>query len=582
MFFRIKRTQNREYLQIVENTRLDGKPRQKVLATLGRCEALAETGQLDRLLLSGAKLSQTIMLLSAHRAGQLDQVSSRRIGAPLVFERLWRDSGCRAVVEALLAERSFAAPIERAIFASVLHRLVAPGSDRACERWLDAYHLAAGEDLQLQHLYRAMAWLGEELEDQADRTRAARCTKDLIEEQLFARRRDLFSDLDLVFFDTSSISFYGQGGETLGRRGKSKNHRPDLRQVVIGVVIDQAGRPICSETWPGNTADVTALLPVVQRLLQRFAIERVCVVGDRGMISKHTMAELEAAKIDYILATRERVDNEVRHVVLADAGPMTPLSVPRAGGDSTDIEVKQVIVKPSDNKPSDEQAKPRRYVVCFNPQQAKRDAAVREATLDSLKQKLKQGDKALVGNAGFRRYLSRGGRFEIDPERVREDARYDGLYVLRTNSTLPTLEVALRYRQLWMVEEIFRTTKAILETQPVFHSSNAGIRGHLFCAFLALVLRKHLEDRLQAAGVAAEWQDIVRDLDRIEEITVAQADKRFILRTQAPGCGGAVCQAVGVALPPLYRPETEPGSDPSKRRKPRKLRLTPRRRSATE
>ena len=294
------------------------------------------------------------------------------------------------------------------------------------------------------------------------------------------------------------------------------------------------------------------------------------------MISKTTMAELEAANIDYILATRERVDKEVRQVVLADAGPMTPLSVPRAGGASTDIEVKQVIVKP--DQPSDA----RRYVVCFNPKQAKRDAAVREDTLEALRQKLKQGDKALVGNDGFRRYLNRSGRFEIDPERVREDARYDGLYVLRTNSSLPTLEVALRYRQLWMVEAIFRTTKAILETQPVFHSSNAGIRGHLFCSFLALVLRKHLEDRLQAAGVAAEWQDIVRDLDRIEEITVAQGDKRFILRTQAPGCGAAVCQAVGVALPPLYRPETEPGSDPSRRRKPRKIRLTPRRRSATE
>ncbi len=232
---------------------------------------------------------------------------------------------------------------------------------------------------------------------------------------------------------------------------------------------------------------MTTLLPVVQRLRHRFAIE--CVVADRGMISKTTMAELEAANIDYILATRERVDKEVRQVVLADAGPMTPLSVPRAGGASTDIEVKQVIVKP--DQPSDA----RRYVVCFNPKQAKRDAAVREDTLEALRQKLKQGDKALVGNDGFRRYLNRSGRFEIDPERVREDARYDGLYVLRTNSTLPTLEVALRYRQLWMVEEIFRTTKAILETQPVFHSSNAGIRGHLFCSFLALVLRKHLEDR---------------------------------------------------------------------------------------
>ena len=150
--------------------------------------------------------------------------------------------------------------------------------------------------LQLHHLYRAMAWLGEALADeqQAGRTPfAPRCTKDLVEEGLFRQRQDLFTGLDLVFFDTTAIYFEGEGGESLGQHGHTKDHRPDLKQMVVGTVLDSEGRPVCCELWPGNTTDVKTLVPIVDRLEQRFGIRRVCIVADRGMISKETMAELE-------------------------------------------------------------------------------------------------------------------------------------------------------------------------------------------------------------------------------------------------------------------------------------------------
>jgi len=183
-------------------------------------------------------------------------------------------------------------------------------------------------------------------------------------------------------------------------------------------------------------------------------------------------------------------------------------------------------------------ANPRRYVVCFNPQEAKRDAAAREAILHSLADKLDHGDKALVSNHGYRRFLAtqRDGHFKIDPDRVAEDARFDGIYILRTNAKLNTLSVALSYRQLWRVESIFRTAKSILETRPIFHHCDDTIAGHLFCSFLALVLRKELDERLAAAGYDPEWGDVLHDLDRVEEVTVEQNNKRFILRAQAPGC----------------------------------------------
>src|SRR4029077_13895668 len=148
----------------------------------------------------------------------MPEVACRRIGAPLLFERLWQESGCRAVVEDLLAGRRFEFAVERAVFLTVLPRLMVSGSDRACEHWREDYRIDGIESLQLHHLYRAMAFLGEELAEteQAGRTLAPRCIKDAIEEQLFADRRDLFSELSVAFMDTTSLYFEGGGDELLG------------------------------------------------------------------------------------------------------------------------------------------------------------------------------------------------------------------------------------------------------------------------------------------------------------------------------------------------------------------------------
>src|SRR4051812_13581889 len=295
MFVREKRIGSYSYLYLVETVREDGKTKQRIIRNLGRKEAVEAAGDLDRLARSAARLSQRSMILSLIEDGSAPDVACRRIGAALLFERLWQESGCHAVVEKLLAGRRFEFAVERAVFLTVLHRLMVSGSDRACEHWRDDYRIDGIDDLQLHHLYRAMSWLGEELPEteQAARTLAPRCVKDLVEEWLFASRHDLFSELSVVFMDTTTLYFEGRGGDSLGERGHSKDYRPHLNQMVVGIIMDQNGRPVCSEMWPGNTTDVTTLLPVIDRLRQRFAIGRVCVVADRGMISDATIAGLE-------------------------------------------------------------------------------------------------------------------------------------------------------------------------------------------------------------------------------------------------------------------------------------------------
>jgi len=266
MFFRVKPSGPRRYLQLVENTRDGTATRQRVLATLGRIDDAATNEKLDALLESGARFSDTALLISSLQSGTLETSATVRIGAPLIFGRLWQQTGCAAVIAQFAADRGFGFSLERAVFASVLHRLMVSGSDRAGHAWLEAYPIDGAEGLNLHQFYRAMAWLGEKLHDQRGATRAPRRIKDLIEEALFERRRTLFADLSLVLFDTTSLMFFGHGGETLGQNGPSKQKRPDLPQVMVGVVLDQAGRPICSEVWPGNATDVKSLLPVVARL----------------------------------------------------------------------------------------------------------------------------------------------------------------------------------------------------------------------------------------------------------------------------------------------------------------------------
>jgi len=545
MFVREKRIGVYRYLYLVETVRENSRTKQRIIRNLGRKEMVEARGDLDRLARSAARLSQRSMILSLIEDGGAPDVACRRIGAPLLFERLWQESGCHAVVEGLLAGRRFEFAVERAVFLTVLHRLMMSGSDRACEHWRDDYRIDGIDELDLHHLYRAMAWLGEELPEteQAARTLAPRCVKDLIEEELFARRRDLFSELSVVFMDTTTLYFEGRGGDTLGQRGHSKDYRPDLNQMVVGIIMDQNGRPVCSEMWPGNTADVTTLLPVIDRLRQRFAIGRVCVVADRGMISDATIAGLEERKLEYILGVRERSSKEVYEVVLNDPKPSVPLVIPRPRRPDTELEAKNVRVGD------------RRYVVCRNLNEAKRDAKVREAVLRGLRESLRGGDKALVGNSAYRRYLKTPDdkHFEIDDRRVAEDARYDGLYVLRTNMRLDALAVMLRYRELLKVEDIFRTTKSILDTRPIYHQTDEAIRGHVFCSFLALVLRKALEDRLPAARLKPEWGVLLRELDRLQEIETEQEGKRFVLRTPVTGDVGRVFRALGIALPPNIR-----------------------------
>lgn len=542
MFARVKKSGQNQYLQLVENRREGKKTVQRVIATLGRLDQMQAKGEIGNLVRSLSRFSEKIIMILSAQDNPDVQATAKMIGPAIIFERLWKALGISKVIGNLLKERKFEFDVERAVFLTVLHRLLESGSDRFCAKWRRDYRIEGIDGLDLHHLYRAMSFLGEELEDQKDRMPfTPRCMKDVIEENLFHINSDLFSGVDLFFFDTTSIYFEGSGGESLGKRGHSKDHRPDLNQLVVGALLNDAGRPVCCEIWPGNTADVKTLLPIADRLKERFSVDLFCLVADRGMVSDETMKGLDERDIPYILGSRMRKNKEVSNDVLLRGGRYKEVHPETKTGPSS-LKVKEVWVED------------RRYIVCLNEKQARKDAQDRQNIIASLREQLKKGPKSLVGNNGYRRYIKADGDFiAIDEQKIEEESRYDGKWVLRTNTDLPAEMVALKYKELWQVEQAFRDIKSILETRPVFHQKDATIRGHIFCSFLALVLRKELESRLEKAGHAFEWSDIKHDLQALQEITITEQNKTLAIRTECKGTCGKIFQAVGVAVPPAIR-----------------------------
>ncbi len=530
MFVRVKRSVqpsgSYEYLQVVESVRQGAAVRQRVLATLGRRDELVATGALDGLVRSLARFSEHLRVVERVRSTGLQAHTSRAWGPALVFGRLWDQQGVPAILERLAVHRHFAFDVERTTFALALQRLCAPGSDLQGAQWLQTVECPGFARIALHHLYRTVGgFLSAVRED--------------LERDLFLKDRDLFSqELDLLFLDTTSTFIWRDTETPLRRRGYSRDRRPDQPQIVLCVAVDRHGWPVAWDILPGNTADRPAFVAMITRLRERFRIRRVIVVADRGMIAQGTLtllADHTTAPFDYILGCRMRQQKEVSEVVLARAGRYQRVA--------ENLEVKEVVVEG------------RRYVVCRNSEEAKKDAAARAAILAKLETALGQGPKTVVGNTGFRRFLTVAkGSLTINRAAVAADTRLDGKFVLRTNTTLPADEVARAYKSLWRVERTFREQKSTLELRPLFHHRDDTSVGHIVACFLALRLEVDLQRRVDERSIDVSWPDLMRDLGQVHAVEVTLDGQRYRLRTDLVGSAHHAFAAAGVRPPSVVTP----------------------------
>jgi Transposase DDE domain len=506
------------HLQLAESVWNPKKKRSEVriLYNCGRAEDAKTAERLRHLARSILKKCAPEEIVQ--HADQWRVIDAWPYGALYVLEALWKRLGLADILADQLRGRKLDFPVERALFAMVANRACAPCSKLYCyEQWLrEDVRIEGTDTLGLQHLYRAMDML--------------EAHKDGIEQALYFRLADLLNlDVELIFYDTTSLHFesdeidQGHGEDDLvegsmaagskvykapRKRGMSKNGRFDAPQIVIGLAVTRDGLPVRHWVFPGNTVDVTTVAQV-KADLRGWKLSRCVFVGDAGMVSQENLTTLSESGGKYILCMPMRRGDEVTTEVLQRPGRFQEVA--------DNLRVKEVIIGEGERR--------RRYVVCHNPHEEKRQRAHRqqvlwelEAELASLKEvRGESHSKRVCQLRASRRYgrylrLTKGGLLRIDAAKRRAAEQLDGKFVVHSNDdSLTPADLALGYKQLQRVEEAWRTLKSGLRVRPVYHWAVHRIHAHVALSVLALLLERVSE---QACGDT--WRNIRADLDRIK------------------------------------------------------------------
>jgi transposase len=508
------------YLQLVENQRVKGRVKQKVIFTLGRVEKV-NRNQVDQIIAAFGKYTQHAYVL--RHIEELHLHNARNWGDVWVLSRLWDEVGLTQILASIL--------IERAIGATVLNRCLDPCSKLATHEWVkQEIAFPEADDIALHHFYRALDFLHQEQE--------------AWEAALYNREMNLFTlDVSLVFYDTTLVSVYGEHPATLAKASR-RSRRTHLKELLIGLVLSRDGLPLAHEVLPGNTADVSTVRAVTQRLRTRFGIKRCIFVGDAGMLSQANLEHLEGQEYQYIMGTPLRKLKEVRKRVLATPGRYSSLA--------ENLRIKHV------------ELEGRRYILCHNPKEEARDVALREAFLQSLEAEVAsvegkqetQEYRDVLAHRKKRNYLRvlKDGTLRINRTKARQEARYDGKHVLRTNTELTGAEVAENYHSLKRIEQSFHSLKSIEEVAPVYHWTDERVRGHVAACVLGHWLERLMERKLREGGYSESVSTALRELGRVKSVEVELNDQWFRFRTEASPEVARILKALGYRLPSRVEP----------------------------
>lgn len=470
----------------------------KVIAGFGRADDPQTRERLKRLATSIMRHTDVDGLASIEGWEVLD---SWPYGPLYVLESLWREVGLHDAFKRIANKRNISFDLERAVFAMVANRVCAPASKLYCfEQWLrEDVRIANTHELELQHLYRAMDIVDEELDD--------------IAETLYHHVANLLNlDVELIFYDTTSLHFETDEPDeeegALRKRGHSKNGRGDAPQIVIGMAVTREGLPIRHWVFPGNTVDVTTVAKVKEDL-RGWRLNRCVFVGDAGMISKANLKTLALGGGRYILGAPMRRGDAVSKQVLGRAGRYQRVDA--------NLQVKEVWIGDGERR--------QRYVVCRNELEVRRQKAIRDkhvahltAELDAMADVESDAHNkrvcALIASRRYGKYLrkTKSGKPRLDKAAIRESARYDGKFVVTSNDeTLTPADLALGYKQLLRVEDAWRTMKSGLDMRPVFHHAERRIRAHISLTVWSLLLQRVAEIRCDDT-----WRNIRDDLKRLK------------------------------------------------------------------
>jgi hypothetical protein len=567
MYLRETRRTNRDgsvvrYLQLAHNERhpQTGNPVAKVIHNFGRAEQV-ERAALARLVSSISRFLTPEQAAAAADGAEVEIVDSRPLGGAWTLDRVWERLGIGAAIRRVAAGRRLdGEAVERVVFALVAQRALKPGSKLAATEWVAKRVAIEGlVGFTDDQAYRSMDFLLEALAEIAG--------------EIFGSVAHLLNlDLDIVFVDTTSTYFELDVPDELadlqdtvdddgvsrpveqGRRsfGHSKDFRTDLPQVVIAMAVTRDGVPVRCWTFPGNTND-TSIIRTVKDDLAGWNLHRMVWVADRGFASVANRAYLTKGGGHYIHAEKLRNTNSEAAAALARPGRYRTV----AGN----LRVKEVAVAPGGDGDGDDGARAARFVVCHNPEQADRDAAVRDRLVTHLRELITGSDgwtgrrrDELVGSLktkpGLRRYLRRTNRglLRVDAAAIKRESHLDGKWLLRTSDvTLTPDDLAAAYKQLLQVERGWRDMKGALGLRPVFHYREDRIRAHVQLCWLALLLLRVVEN-----ATGDTWRNVRHELDRMHLVTLATGDGQVAQRSAATTGQKTILAALDLPEPPRF------------------------------
>lgn len=555
MFTREKKFTNKDgstrvYLQLAETIREGDKVRQKIVANLGRLDQLQEEKQIDKLiegLLPYAKKKELTHLLT-HAGSHQEAVKKwdKLWGPVLIYQAIWKELGVDRILKEYQSNSRLGFDLNASLFAMVLNRLVDPDSKAGVHHWIQGVYEPSFDSLSLQHFYRGLDFLAEH--------------KESLENELFVSIQKLYADpLHIVFWDTTSTYFEGEGPESLAKFGFSKDNRSDRVQIVIGLLVTEDGIPLAHEIFPGNLHDTKSMLQAFAILKERFQVKKIILVGDRGMVSEAFLQELTEQGFEYIVGMKMRKLKNMERILRAEE-PWETVETTETVKDT------KLTLRTSEKEVAQKRApllvqevffQHKRYVICLNPQEASYDQTTRELVVQKLQDKLKEGGiKSLIANAAYKRFVKvEGTRAQIDQEVISAEELYDGKYILHTNNqTLTAKEIALNYKHLWRVERSFRELKSTLDLRPIFHWSEPRVRGHVMICVLSYLLESLLRKKLKDQHMDCCFKDVMKDLQLIQASHLIYPDGRErIVRAELPGQSYLAFQALKMSPPVLSK-----------------------------
>lgn len=499
----------RKYLQIVETKRVEDRdyPVQKLLLNVCRIDGMDDKRR--KMLFN---LANGILRVLGREVEDIEEVSGIRKtgekwcwGLVDLVSALWKQLGVKDVLEEIRRDREIEYSLSKVILLIVLGRLWGKLSERKVYRWRDKVWEEFGfGEIELHHLYRGLDLLS--------------ANWDKVEARLKGKVMDLFHlKADVMFLDTTTLIYWGEGNTELTKRGYSKQKRGDKKQVVIGVALID-GMPVGVEVAPGNMGDLEVMERMLEKFKERFNLREICLVSDAGMVKLNNLKKYRKKKWKYLVGakkTEKVVKEKVREF-------STNRSLWKKINDDRVARSFRISL---------EKEREEDLIIVRNEKQARRDRKKRESILQRLKEKEGKDVKELVKNKGYKKYLRAGKKIEIDTNRAKEEEIWDGIWYIRTNKEFKTLKKAIhKYTELETIERTFKDLKNLIKVPPIYHWNQERIKGHIYACFLALLVMFSIRREIKEMEIPLQWDEIMDELKDLKVEWLKIKEKDFLLR----------------------------------------------------